>query len=282
MRKKIVVLGMTAGLVASMGLVGCSNNSTVESQAGNVSTTVAQVVDVNNGATQSVEENVEIENSSEAEEVAQVVVATGVVTEITEEKVVIDMDGQPVEAMISEATEITEDIAVNDNVNVTYDGMMTRSIPAQMPNVISISKIEDVNEAGEVEVIDVEEDGSEEIDPELEAEAALTRVTTLGTITEINETEVYFENEAGVTIIALLSDSTETYEGMAVGDKILIEHADMMLMSEPGQLPEVYNINKTDAEESIEVAEVEAVEEAVETEEDVEVEEVEETTESKK
>lgn len=270
MRKKILVLGMTAGLVASMGLVGCSNNNTAESQGTNVSTTVAQEAEVAVDATQSTDEVIEVEESTEYETVAQVSVVMGVVTEITDEKVVIDMDGQPVEAMLNESTVITEGLAVNDYVNVTYDGMMTRSIPAQMPNVISIDKIEDVNDSGELEIIesDVNTEATDAVEAEVDDdEAALTRVTTLGTITEVKDNEIWFENEAGVTIIALISENTETYDGMAVGDEILIEHADMMLMSEPGQLPEVYNINKTNADESVDVVEADIeVEETTEAE----------------
>lgn len=251
MKKKFLVLSMTAGLVASMGLVGCSNNTAnVESQGVTVATTAAVVenVETEAGETVSAEEvEVKVEESTEYETVAQVTVVAGTVTEISDIGVSVELeDGTPVVAMIGDETEVSEGLEVGNFVNITYDGMMTRSIPADLPNVISIDAIEDdgigISESVDGVVVtetDVESTGEEV--------AVVTEyVTTTGTITEVNESDIHFVNEAGVEIVATISEDTEVYENMAVGDNISLDHADMMLMSEPGILPEVYRINHAD------------------------------------
>lgn len=250
MRKKFLVLGMTAGLVASMGLVGCSNNTaTGESQGTSVETTVAVVENAVDG-TSSAEEVVEVEESTEYETVAQVAVASGLVKEIAEDSVTVELeDGTVVVAMVGEGTEVSENLDIDFLVNITYDGVMTRSIPAQLPNVISIDVVEDINLGEPVEEsVDVSEGESvaELSETSTTDDEAVLFVTTKGTITEVNEADIHFENEAGVEIVANITEATEVYEDMAVGDKVSIDHADMMLMSEPGILPEVLRINKVE------------------------------------
>ena len=250
MRKKFLVLGMTAGLVASMGLVGCSNNTaTGESHGTSVETTVAVVENAVDG-TSSAEEVVEVEESTEYETVAQVAVASGLVKEIAEDSVTVELeDGTVVVAMVGEGTEVSENLDIDFLVNITYDGVMTRSIPAQLPNVISIDVVEDINLGEPVEEsVDVSEGESvaELSETSTTDDEAVLFVTTKGTITEVNEADIHFENEAGVEIVANITEATEVYEDMAVGDKVSIDHADMMLMSEPGILPEVLRINKVE------------------------------------
>ena len=250
MRKKFLVLGMTAGLVASMGLVGCSNNTaTGESQGTSVETTVAVVENAVDG-TSSAEEVVEVEESTEYETVAQIAVASGLVKEIAEDSVTVELeDGTVVVAMVGEGTEVSENLDIDFLVNITYDGVMTRSIPAQLPNVISIDVVEDINLGEPVEEsVDVSEGESvaELSETSTTDDEAVLFVTTKGTITEVNEADIHFENEAGVEIVANITEATEVYEDMAVGDKVSIDHADMMLMSEPGILPEVLRINKVE------------------------------------
>lgn len=79
-------------------------------------------------------EEAEAEALSEEAEI-ELVTLTGVITEVTDEYVLLDVgDMGQVQANLSEDTLIegVEELAVGQTAMVTYDGKMTRSLPAQI------------------------------------------------------------------------------------------------------------------------------------------------------
>lgn len=80
------------------------------------------------------QEEAEAEALSEEAEI-ELVTLTGVITEITDEYVLLDVgDMGQVQANLSEDTLIegVEELAIGQTAIVTYDGKMTRSLPAQI------------------------------------------------------------------------------------------------------------------------------------------------------
>ncbi len=71
--------------------------------------------------------------AEEAPETTEPVVIGGFVMDVTDESILILNDGQYIEALLNEETLIDgSDVAIGDYMFITYNGMMTRSLPAQI------------------------------------------------------------------------------------------------------------------------------------------------------
>jgi uncharacterized protein YdeI (BOF family) len=114
---------------------------------------------------------------------------------------------------------------------------MTRSVPAELPTVYRVEKPVD----GTLQETATFEDTATTSYTDVEVESD-SIITTEGTITEINDDNIHFTNEAGVEIIANISDITYVEDGLQVGDNIKLEHSDVMTLSEPGIITEVFTI----------------------------------------
>ena len=70
---------------------------------------------------------------SSDEELATVALLNGFVLDVNDESILILSDGLYVEALLTEETLVEgKDVAVGDHVQIVYNGMMTRSLPAQI------------------------------------------------------------------------------------------------------------------------------------------------------
>lgn len=246
MKKKIVALGMTVGLVASMGLMGCSNNTTTETApTGTPATEVATEVATTESVTM---EDIGLATDSTLEggieEVHEVVY--GEIAEVNSGDVLVNLEsGSQALFIISENTLVDGELEVGKLVAVDFDGIMTRSLPGQAPNVNSITTITEIPNTVETE------------------ESSGMIVNTVGVITEVNEDNIHFMNESDVEVVANISENTAVYEGMKVDDKVIIKHDDMMTMSYPGILPQVHSISLYDEalleSESVETTEAEVL-----------------------
>ena len=129
MKKKMiwVLLAVVLVLAAAAAVLLLNKNDVVES-------TGPIVVTEEVTAEPETQEEAEAEALSEEAEI-ELVTLTGVITEITDEYVLLDVgDMGQVQANLSEDTLIegVEELAIGQTVIVTYDGKMTRSLPAQI------------------------------------------------------------------------------------------------------------------------------------------------------
>ena len=129
MKKKMiwVLLAVVLVLAAAAAVLLLNKNDVVES-------TGPIVVTEEVTAEPETQEEAEAEALSEEAEI-ELVTLTGVITEITDEYVLLDVgDMGQVQANLSEDTLIegVEELAVGQTAIVTYDGKMTRSLPAQI------------------------------------------------------------------------------------------------------------------------------------------------------
>lgn len=129
MKKKMiwVLLAVVLVLAAAAAVLLLNKNDVVES-------TGPIVVTEEVTAEPETQEEAEAEVLSEEAEI-ELVTLTGVITEITDEYVLLDVgDMGQVQANLSEDTLIegVEELAIGQTAIVTYDGKMTRSLPAQI------------------------------------------------------------------------------------------------------------------------------------------------------
>ena len=129
MKKKMiwVLLAVVLVLAAAAAVLLLNKNDVVES-------TGPIVVTEEVTAELETQEEAEAEALSEEAEI-ELVTLTGVITEITDEYVLLDVgDMGQVQANLSEDTLIegVEELAIGQTAIVTYDGKMTRSLPAQI------------------------------------------------------------------------------------------------------------------------------------------------------
>ncbi len=129
MKKKMiwVLLAVVLVLAAAAAVLLLNKNDVVES-------TGPIVVTEETTAETEIPEETEAEVLSEEAEI-ELVTLTGVITEITDEYVLLDVgDMGQVQANLSEDTLIegVEELAIGQTAIVTYDGKMTRSLPAQI------------------------------------------------------------------------------------------------------------------------------------------------------
>lgn len=129
MKKKMiwVLLAVVLVLAAAAAVLLLNKNDVVES-------TGPIVVTEEVTAEPETQEEAEAEALSEEAEI-ELVTLTGVITEITDEYVLLDVgDMGQVQANLSENTLIegVEELAIGQTAIVTYDGKMTRSLPAQI------------------------------------------------------------------------------------------------------------------------------------------------------
>ena len=129
MKKKMiwVLLAVVLVLAAAAAVLLLNKNDVVES-------TGPIVVTEEVTAEPETQEEAEAEALSEEAEI-ELVTLTGVITEITDEYVLLDVgDMGQVQANLSEDTLIegVEELAIGQMAIVTYDGKMTRSLPAQI------------------------------------------------------------------------------------------------------------------------------------------------------
>ena len=129
MKKKMiwVLLAVVLVLAAAAAVLLLNKNDVVES-------TGPIVVTEEVTAEPETQEEAEAEALSEEAEI-ELVTLTGVITEITDEYVLLVVgDMGQIQANLSEDTLIegVEELAIGQTVIVTYDGKMTRSLPAQI------------------------------------------------------------------------------------------------------------------------------------------------------
>ena len=129
MKKKMiwVLLAVVLVLAAAAAVLLLNKNDVVES-------TGPIVVTEEVTAEPEIPEETEAEVLSEEAEI-ELVTLTGVITEITDEYVLLDVgDMGQIQANLSEDTLIegVEELAIGQTAIVTYDGKMTRSLPAQI------------------------------------------------------------------------------------------------------------------------------------------------------
>lgn len=129
MKKKMiwVLLAVVLVLAAAAAVLLLNKNDVVES-------TGPIVVTEEVTAEPETQEEAEAEALSEEAEI-ELVTLTGVITEITDEYVLLDVgDMGQIQANLSEDTLIegVEELAIGQTAIVTYDGKMTRSLPAQI------------------------------------------------------------------------------------------------------------------------------------------------------
>lgn len=129
MKKKMiwVLLAVVLVLAAAAAVLLLNKNDVVES-------TGPIVVTEETTAEPEIPEETEAEALSEEAEI-ELVTLTGVITEITDEYVLLDVgDMGQIQANLSEDTLIegVEELAIGQTAIVTYDGKMTRSLPAQI------------------------------------------------------------------------------------------------------------------------------------------------------
>lgn len=276
MRKSSLIV---AGLICMVGLTACG-----EKKAEPVVTTMAEVVVETTVA--EVEEDTlpdiqtQIEQDREANEVekteetslgadedletevgAEKFKDVGTLTSIDGDVYTIDMNGMMVEAYVSDMTvvDVTED-AIGKRVLLVSDGVQTRSIPAQMHTIFEIKVMEETDNTEEVNSEDGElvnylestesAENTESVNVDINnTEAAATEASDVeftGTIVEISDGEILFEVADRGNIIANISDDTKVEDGLVVGDTIIVESSQVMTMSEPGILPEVYEIRRAE------------------------------------
>ena len=129
MKKKMiwVLLAVVLVLAAAAAVLLLNKNDVVES-TGPIGVTEETTAETE------IPEETEAEVLSEEAEI-ELVTLTGVITEITDEYVLMDVgDMGQIQANLSEDTLIegVEELAIGQTAIVTYDGKMTRSLPAQI------------------------------------------------------------------------------------------------------------------------------------------------------
>ncbi|MGN0779219.1 MAG: hypothetical protein ACI4MJ_08745 [Aristaeellaceae bacterium] len=173
-----------------------------------------------------------VNNATATEDAPEVYEVSGVIAEITDAYILLeDADSQQFQANLSEDThmELAEDdvLAVGDAITVTYNGMMTRSLPPQIA-ALSIAR------------------------------AALPEVYEVsGVVTEITEEYVMVEDTDGQQLqINLFEDTQMDFDAehvLTVGESITVTYNGMMTRSLPAQiaalsirpaaLPEIYDVS---------------------------------------
>lgn len=128
MKKKMIWVLLAVVLVLAAAAVLLLNKNDVVESTGPI------VVTEETTAEPEIPEETEAEALSEEAEI-ELVTLTGVITEITDEYVLLDVgDMGQIQANLSEDTLIegVEELAIGQTAIVTYDGKMTRSLPAQI------------------------------------------------------------------------------------------------------------------------------------------------------
>ena len=184
MKKKMiwVLLAVVLVLAAAAAVLLLNKNDVVES-------TGPIVVTEETTAETEIPEETEAEVLSEEAEI-ELVTLTGVITEITDEYVLLDVgDMGQIQANLSEDTLIegVEELAIGQTAIVTYDGKMTRSLPAQITALrVGVYEVRGTVKTMEDGRITVEKtEGGDEVvltlpegAPELQAGDAITAYTT--------------------------------------------------------------------------------------------------------
>lgn len=133
MNKKMIWVLLAAVLILA---VAAAAFFAVNKEADGVKTTEPVIVTEESTPETAEESKAEAAALSEEEEIEiELVTLTGVITEVTDEHVMLDAGelGQ-IQANLSEDTllEGVEELAIGQTAMVTYDGKMTRSLPAQI------------------------------------------------------------------------------------------------------------------------------------------------------
>ena len=186
MKKKMiwVLLALVLALVVAAAVFLAVN------KAGVKNTEIVTVTDESTAEPENVQEAEAETLGEEDEPEIELVTLTGVITGITDEYVLLDAGemGQ-IQANLSEDTLIegVEELAVGQTAIVTYDGKMTRSLPAQVTALrIGVYEVRGTVKAIEEGRITVEKtEGGDEVvltlpegAPELQAGDAITAYTT--------------------------------------------------------------------------------------------------------
>lgn len=186
MKKKMiwVLLALVLALVVAAAVFLAVN------MAGVKTTETVTVTDESTAEPENVQEAEAETLGEEDEPEIELVTLTGVITGITDEYVLLDAGemGQ-IQANLSEDTLIegVEELAVGQTAIVTYDGKMTRSLPAQVTALrIGVYEVRGTVKAIEEGRITVEKtEGGDEVvltlpegTPELQAGDAITAYTT--------------------------------------------------------------------------------------------------------
>ena len=188
MKKKMiwVLLALVLALVVAAAVFLAVNKD----MAGVETTEIVTVTDENTAEPENVEEAEAEALGEEDEPEIELVTLTGVITGITDEYVLLDAGemGQ-IQANLSEDTLIegVEELAIGQTAIVTYDGKMTRSLPAQVTALrIGVYEVRGTVKAIEEGRITVEKtEGGDEVvltlpegTPELQAGDAIIAYTT--------------------------------------------------------------------------------------------------------
>ena len=186
MKKKMiwVLLALVLALVVAAAVFLAVN------KAGVKNTEIVTVTDESTAEPENVQEAEAETLGEEDEPEIELVTLTGVITGITDEYVLLDAGemGQ-IQANLSEDTLIegVEELAIGQTAIVTYDGKMTRSLPAQVTALrIGVYEVRGTVKAIEEGRITVEKtEGGDEVvltlpegAPELQAGDAITAYTT--------------------------------------------------------------------------------------------------------
>ena len=186
MKKKMiwVLLALVLALVVAAAVFLAVN------MAGVKTTEIVTVTDESTAEPENVQEAEAEALGEEDEPEIELVTLTGVITGITDEYVLLDAGemGQ-IQANLSEDTLIegVEELAIGQTAIVTYDGKMTRSLPAQVTALrIGVYEVRGTVKAIEEGRITVEKtEGGDEVvltlpegAPELQAGDAITAYTT--------------------------------------------------------------------------------------------------------
>ena len=186
MKKKMiwVLLALVLALVVAAAVFLAVN------MAGVKTTEIVTVTDESTAEPENVQEAEAETLGEEDEPEIELVTLTGVITGITDEYVLLDAGemGQ-IQANLSEDTLIegVEELAIGQTAIVTYDGKMTRSLPAQVTALrIGVYEVRGTVKAIEEGRITVEKtEGGDEVvltlpegAPELQAGDAITAYTT--------------------------------------------------------------------------------------------------------
>ena len=131
MNKKMIWVLLAAVLVLAVAVFFAVNKDVAKVKT----TEIVTVTEENTAEPEAVEENEAVGLSEETEQEIELVTLTGVITEITDEYVMLDAGelGQ-IQVNLFEDTllEGVDELAVGQTAIVTYDGKMTRSLPAQI------------------------------------------------------------------------------------------------------------------------------------------------------
>ena len=198
-----------------------------------------------------------VNNATATEDVPEVYEVSGVIAEITDAFILLtDSDGQQFQANLSEETrmELAEGdvLAVGDAITVTYNGMMTRSLPPQiaalsiartaLPEVYEVTGV--VVEITDAFLLLADENGqqiqvnlSEETQMDFDAE----HVLAVGdAITVTYNGKVTFVELATSDVLVDVESSTVTDSGMMT---LPLPAQIAALSIRPADLPEIYDVS---------------------------------------